>query len=77
MKPVATKDLLNSGRTDHFSKAVESAQVEAERLVRKTFTLRKVDVDQINAAARRMSEQEQRLVNASEALRSILKGART
>jgi hypothetical protein len=72
MKPITTRDLRQATRQDEFSKAVETANGQAEQMERKTFTLKSRHVDQINAVARELSETQRRQVNASEALRHIL-----
>lgn len=72
MKPVDTKDLLGSGKKDDFSQTVATVQTESSTIVRKTYTLEQRHVDQINATAGALSQQQGKLVNASEALRYLL-----
>ena len=73
MKSPNLVDLRKTNSSDPFQKKVAEIQGHATAVVRKTFSLGQGDLDQINAVAVSMSQQQGKVVNASEALRAIIR----
>lgn len=73
MKIPKLKDLQKAHISDPFQKRVAEIKGQASVTVRKTFSLRQGDLDHINAVAMSMSQQQGKVVNASEALRTIIR----
>ena len=74
MKAVTTAGLLNHPKQDALAKTIKREARLEEEFERKTFTLQRRHIQTINARARQMSDEEERQVFASEALRDILEG---
>ena len=72
MKAVATIDLAKAQRTDPFSKAVAKEVEDAAQIVRKTFSLERRHLEQINAVAAGLSQKAGKPIGASKALRYLL-----
>ena len=73
MKKPKLKDLQKAMASDPFQKKVAEIKSHASSVVRKTFSLGQGDLDHINAVAVSMSQQQGKVVNASEALRAIIR----
>ena len=73
MKQPKLEDLQKAKTSDPFQKKVAETKAHASSVVRKTFSLGQGDLDHINAVAVSMSQQQGKVVNASEALRTIIR----
>ena len=73
MKKPKLEDLQKAMDSDPFQKKVAEIKGHASSVVRKTFSLGQGDLDHINAVAVSMSQQQGKVVNASEALRAIIR----
>ena len=72
MKTPKLEDLQHAKGRDPFQKKVAEVQGHVSAVVRKTFSLVQSDLDHINAVAVSMAQQRGKVVNASEALRTII-----
>ena len=72
MKAVKTIDLAKAQKTDPFSEAVAKEVGEAAQIVRKTFSLERRHLGQINAVAAGLSQKAGKPIGASKALRYLL-----
>ena len=73
MKQPKLEDLQKAKTSDPFQKKVAEIKSHTSSVVRETFSLGQGDLDHINAVAVSMSQQQGKVVNASEALRAIIR----
>ena len=73
MKIPKLEDLQKAKTSDPFQKKVTEIKGRTLDVVRKTFSLGRGDLEHVNAVAVSMSQRQGKVVNASEALRAIIR----
>ena len=72
MKKPELRQLADLTPSDEFTKTAQIEKEKASVIIRKTFSLQQIDYDYINNEALVMSQELNRVVSASEALRNII-----
>ena len=73
VKPIATDAPARSESQDRFRQEVKEQTQAANITVRKTYSLERFYADHIDGVAAAMTQAQGKVVNASQALRAILK----